>query len=85
MPGQTPGYYIVGLPDSAVKESIDRILTAIKNNGFDRPRHKVVINMAPADIKKAGSAYDLPIAVGMLALMGNVPAEPIEQYIIMES
>lgn len=79
----TTGYFIVGLPDNAVKESIERILSAIKNTGFERPRTKVVVNMAPADIKKAGSAYDLPIAIGMLAATGQIPAEELNQYIIM--
>ena len=79
----TTGYFIVGLPDNAVKESIERILSAIKNTGFERPRTKVVVNMAPADIKKAGSAYDLPIAIGMLAATGQLPAEELGQYIIM--
>jgi len=79
----TTGYFIVGLPDNAVKESIERILSAIKNNGFERPRTKVVVNMAPADVKKAGSAYDLPIAIGMLAATGQIPAEGLEEYIIM--
>ena len=79
----TTGYFIVGLPDSAVKESIERILSAIKNTGFERPRTKVVVNMAPADIKKAGSAYDLPIALGMLAATGQIPADALSEYIIM--
>ncbi len=79
----TTGYFIVGLPDNAVKESIERILSAIKNTGFERPRTKVVVNMAPADIKKAGSAYDLPIALGMLAATGQIPADELNQYIIM--
>jgi len=79
----TTGYFIVGLPDNAVKESIERILSAIKNTGFERPRIKVVVNMAPADIKKAGSAYDLPIAIGMLAATGQIPADELCQYIIM--
>lgn len=79
----TTGYFIVGLPDNAVKESIERILSAIKNTGFERPRTKVVVNMAPADIKKAGSAYDLPIAIGMLAATGQLPAEELSEYIIM--
>ena len=79
----TTGYFIVGLPDNAVKESIERILSAIKNTGFERPRTKVVVNMAPADIKKAGSAYDLPIAIGMLAATGQIPADELSQYIIM--
>ncbi len=79
----TTGYFIVGLPDNAVKESIERILSAIKNTGYDRPRTKVVVNMAPADIKKAGSAYDLPIAIGMLAATGQVQTEELGKYIIM--
>lgn len=81
--GGLTGYFIVGLPDNAVKESTERVLSAIKNTGYERPRNKVVVNMAPADIKKAGSAYDLPIALGMLAASGQIPAEGMEQYIIM--
>ncbi len=81
--GSQPGYFIVGLPDNAVKESVERVLSSIKNNGFERPRHKVVVNMAPADIKKAGSAYDLPIAIGMLAATGQLPPENLHEYIIM--
>ena len=77
------GYIIVGLPDNAVKESIERILAAIKNNRYERPRHKVVINMAPADIKKAGSAYDLPIAIGMLAATEQISPDLLQDYIIM--
>ncbi len=81
--GSIQGYFIVGLPDNAVKESTERVLSAIKNTGYEKPRNKVVINMAPADIKKAGSAYDLPIAVGILAATGQVHAEELSQYIIM--
>ena len=77
------GYFIVGLPDNAVKESVDRILTAIKNNGLEKPRTKVLVNMAPADIKKAGSAYDLPIAIGMLAATEQLPFERLADYVIM--
>ncbi|RYD95665.1 MAG: ATP-binding protein [Sphingobacteriales bacterium] len=77
------GYYIVGLPDNAVKESVDRILSAYKNNGFKSPRYKMVVNMAPADIRKAGSAYDLPIAIGMLAATEQIDSTRLEEYIIM--
>ncbi|WP_118950513.1 YifB family Mg chelatase-like AAA ATPase [Taibaiella helva] len=77
------GYAIVGLPDNAVKESIDRILSSFKNNGFERPRSRVVINMAPADLKKAGSAYDLPIAVGMLGATGQLPPDLLKSHVIM--
>lgn len=77
------GYYIVGLPDNAVKESVDRVLSAIRNNELERPRGKVLVNMAPADIKKAGSAYDLPLAIGMLAATEQLPSDRLGEYVIM--
>ncbi len=77
------GYYIVGLPDNAVKESIDRVLSSLKNNGFERPRYKVIINMAPADLKKAGAAYDLPIAIGILGTTQQINSDLFKEYIIM--
>ncbi|MDI9320606.1 MAG: YifB family Mg chelatase-like AAA ATPase [Phycisphaerales bacterium] len=80
--GQT-GYFIVGLPDNAVKESIERIVSAIKNNGFERPRTKILVNMAPADIRKEGSAYDLPIAIGMLAASKQITTDVLADYVIM--
>jgi magnesium chelatase family protein len=80
-----PGYdfTLVGLPDNAVKESHERILAAILVNGFSKPRHSLTINMAPADIKKEGAAYDLPLAVGMLAAEEEVKTARLEQYMIM--
>ena len=60
-------YVMVGLPDTAVKESAERVMAAIQQSGFNFPRKKVVVNMAPADVKKEGSAYDLPIALAVLA------------------
>ncbi|PSK88150.1 YifB family Mg chelatase-like AAA ATPase [Taibaiella chishuiensis] len=77
------GYVIVGLPDNAVKESVDRILSALKHNGLSRPRTRIVINMAPADLKKAGSAYDLPIAVAMLGATEQVSGALFNDYVIM--
>ncbi|MCU0327813.1 MAG: YifB family Mg chelatase-like AAA ATPase [Chitinophagales bacterium] len=65
-------YYMVGLPDNAVKESWQRIETAIKQIGYKMPRTKIVINLAPADVKKEGSAYDLPIAIGILLASGQI-------------
>ena len=59
---QIPGFTIVGLPDNAVKESKERVITAIKNSGYKFPIKRITINLAPADIKKEGSAFDLPIA-----------------------
>ncbi|KIC92825.1 YifB family Mg chelatase-like AAA ATPase [Flavihumibacter solisilvae] len=76
--------FLVGLPDNAVKESMLRVESAIKSNGFYMPRTKVIINLAPADIRKSGSAFDLPIAVGILAASDqivNIPA--LDKYIIM--
>src|SRR3954464_7669008 len=82
-PGGQVEYPIVGLPDNAVKESTQRVFSAIQNIGYERPRMRVLVNMAPADIKKAGAAYDLPIALGMLAASKQIPGEELGQYIIM--
>lgn len=77
-------YYMVGLPDNAVKESQQRIDTALKETGYKMPRMKIVINMAPADIRKEGSAYDLPIAVGILTSSNQIfPTLDLSKYIIM--
>ena len=80
-----PGYdfTLVGLPDNAVKESHERIQAAILVNGFSKPRHSLTINMAPADIKKEGAAYDLPLAIGMLTAEEEVKTALLEQYMIM--
>ncbi|MCL4142537.1 UNVERIFIED_CONTAM: hypothetical protein GTU68_005454 [Idotea baltica] len=74
---------IVGLPDNAVKESWARIMTAYRNNDLKFPRSKVVVNMAPADIRKVGSGYDLPIALGVLAADGQIDDSQISNYLIM--
>ncbi|MCW3084278.1 MAG: Mg chelatase-related protein [Bacteroidetes bacterium] len=76
-------FLLVGLPDSAVKESQQRIDAALKNNGYKIPGKSIVINMAPADIRKEGSAYDLTIAVGILAASGQIKSERVSDYIIM--
>lgn len=81
--GQGMKYFLVGLPDNAVKESQQRIETAIKHIGYKMPRMKIVVNMAPADIRKEGSAYDLPIALGILAASGQIEAPEIDRYIMM--
>jgi len=77
------GIIIVGLPDNAVKESWARVFTAFRNIGYDPPRKKITVNMAPADIRKVGSAYDLPIALGILAADGQIEAPHISQYVII--
>lgn len=77
-------YFIVGLPDSAVKESLQRVESAIKTNGMHMPRTKLVVNLAPADIRKTGSAFDLPIAIGTLAASEQIEnPEILNDYIIM--
>ncbi|GAA4928977.1 YifB family Mg chelatase-like AAA ATPase [Mucilaginibacter defluvii] len=76
-------YFIVGLPDNAVKESYYRIESALKNCGYKMPRQQVVVNMAPADIRKEGSAYDLTIATAILAASGQVETELLDKYLIM--
>ena len=74
-------YHIVGLPDSAVKESLQRVESAIKTNDFYMPRTKLVVNLAPADIRKSGTAFDLPIAVGTLAASEQLPnPERLKDY-----
>lgn len=77
-------YYIVGLPDNAVKESFQRIESAIKTNNLSFPRTKIVINLAPADIKKTGSAFDLPIAIGVLGASEQIDEpERLKNYVMM--
>lgn len=68
------GYHLVGLPDNAIKESNFRIAAALENNGFRIPGKKIIINMSPADMRKEGSAYDLTLAVGILAASGQIKA-----------
>ena len=76
-------FHMSGLPDNAVKESAHRVESAMKTAGYFMPRNKVVVNLAPADIRKEGSAYDLPLALTILKASGQIEAEPLEQYIIM--
>lgn len=77
------GYHLVGLPDSAIKESSYRIAAALKNNQYELPGKKITINMAPADLRKEGSAYDLTLAIGILAASGQIQSDKVNQYIIM--
>ncbi|WP_028887268.1 YifB family Mg chelatase-like AAA ATPase [Tenacibaculum ovolyticum] len=77
------GYHLVGLPDNAVRESSYRISAALNNNGFKLPGKKIIINMAPADIRKEGAAYDLTLAVGILAASNQIKATNINDYVIM--
>ena len=81
--GGKPYYTIVGLPDKAVSESMERIEAALNTNSFRMPRQKIVVNMAPADIRKEGSAYDLTIATAILASSGQIDGDNLDKYLIM--
>lgn len=76
-------YFLVGLPDNAVKESQQRITSALQQSGYKMPGKKIVINMAPADIRKEGSSYDLPLAIAILAASNQIQGEELENYVIM--
>ena len=75
-----PVFSIVGLPDTSVKESRDRVVSAIKNSGFDFPTKKITVNLAPADIKKEGGAFDLPISLGILASSGIIEKKSLQNF-----
>ena len=77
------GMYLVGLPDNAVKESQERIRAAFENSGFRMSGRKIVINLAPADLRKEGSLFDLPIAVALLAASGQIESELVDKYMIL--
>lgn len=76
-------FFLVGLPDSAVKESHERIVSALQVNGYRFPSRQIVVNMAPADIRKEGSSYDLPLAIGILASAGEISEEKLSRYLII--
>ncbi|HDP68450.1 MAG TPA: ATP-binding protein [Candidatus Marinimicrobia bacterium] len=80
---QIPRFITVGLPEGAVKESKERVESAIKNSGYFIPLNKIVINLAPADIRKEGSAFDLPISIGILSATGRVSSQLLENYVIL--
>ncbi len=81
--GQGTNFYMVGLPDSAVKESQQRVESALKYFGYRMPRQRVVVNLAPADLRKEGSAYDLPIAMGILQASEQVNFPDLDKYVLM--
>ena len=76
-------FFLVGLPDSSVKESYQRIVASFANLGYKFPKKRITINMAPADIRKEGSAYDLPLAVGIMAVSNQIDVSQLDQYVIM--
>ncbi len=78
-----PMFVMVGLPDASVRESRDRVRSAIRNSGFEFPPHRVTVNLAPADVRKAGTSFDLPIALGILAAQGVVERREIADVVIL--
>ena len=78
-----PFFNLVGLPDASVRESRDRVKSAIRNSGFEFPSHRVTVNLAPADVRKAGSSFDLPIAIGILAAQGVVERREITDVLVL--
>ena len=78
-----PAFTTVGLPDAAVKESRDRVAAAVKNTGFQFPVKKITVNLAPADVRKEGSAFDLPIAVGIIRASGMIAGERLASHLLL--
>src|SRR5436190_2237499 len=78
-----PIFTMVGLPDTSVRESRDRVRSAIRNSGFEFPQHRITVNLAPADVRKAGAAFDLPIALGILAAQGIVERREIADVVVL--
>ncbi|MGE5575967.1 MAG: YifB family Mg chelatase-like AAA ATPase, partial [Syntrophothermus sp.] len=77
-----PSFEVVGLPNVAVRESRDRVRAAIKNTGYGFPLRRITVNLAPASVKKEGASFDLPVAIGVLAAMGEIPQEPVSRLLI---
>jgi len=80
---QLPKYVTVGLPEGAVKESKERVRAAIQNSGFTFPPHHITVNLAPADIRKEGSAFDMPIAIGILAELGHIDPTYLKNIVLL--
>lgn len=78
-----PQFATVGLPDGAVKESKDRVKSALKNSGYDFPNRRITVNLAPADIKKEGASFDLPISIGILSATGVVQKHKLAEFLLV--
>ena len=78
-----PHFTMVGLPDATVRESRDRVRSAIRNSGFEFPPHRITVNLAPADVRKGGSSFDLPIALGLLAASGPLARHTVEDTVVL--
>ena len=81
--GGLPTFAVVGLPDSTVRESRDRVRSAIRHAGFQFPERRITVNLAPADVRKSGASYDLPIALGLLAAVGVLPPGRFEDLLVI--
>src|SRR5512136_1263343 len=82
-PAFVPTMTLVGLPDAAVKEAAERVRAAIKNSGLTMPGGRITVNLAPADLRKAGPSYDLPIALGVLAAASEIPPDTLEGALVV--
>src|ERR1043165_9813452 len=78
-----PSFTMVGLPDTSVRESRDRTRSATRNSGFEFPKHRITVNLAPADVRKAGASFDLPIALGLLAASGVIARRDVNDILIL--
>ena len=78
-----PSFVMVGLPDTSVRESRERVKLAIRNSGFEYPPHRITVNLSPADLRKAGTSFDLPIALGILAASGVVERRRIADLVLL--
>src|SRR4030042_5077794 len=78
-----PSFATVGLPEGAVRESKERVKASVKNSGYDFPSDRITVNLAPADIKKEGSAFDLPMAIGILAATGVISGDMLSNYMVL--
>ncbi len=78
-----PSFHMVGLPDASVRESRDRVRSAIRNSGFEFPLHRITVNLAPADVRKEGGSFDLPIALGLLAATGTLTRRHVDDVLLL--
>src|ERR1700687_3245984 len=78
-----PSFTMVGLPDASVRESRDRVRSAIRNSGFEFPPHRITVNLAPGDVRKAGPSFDLPIALGVLAASGVIARRDVDEIVVL--
>jgi magnesium chelatase family protein len=81
--GGLPGLTIVGMGDTAVRESRERVIAALRNSGYELPPSRITVNLAPADLKKEGSRFDLPIALGILSALRAFPPDALDGYLVM--